>query len=65
MGIRHAESPHGTPPPYIERRGAECVCSGVSLSGSRLEDFQVYGCRLAVTARLRLERNPLVFIELA
>jgi len=57
--------PHGTSPPYIERRGAKRVCSGVGVSGSRLDDFQVYGCYLAVTARLRLKGNLLVFIKLA
>ena len=37
----------------------------VGVSGSRLDDFQVYSCHLAVTARLRLEGHLLVFIELA
>ena len=34
-------------------------------SQSPLDDFQVYGCHLAVTARLGVEGDPLVLIELA
>ena len=32
---------------------------------SRLDDFQIYGCHLAVAAGLGLEGNLLVFVELA
>jgi hypothetical protein len=52
---------HANPRSYIERRGRRRC----GVLGLRLDDFQVHSGCLAVTARLRLEGNPLVFIELA
>jgi len=51
--------------PIHRASGCEVRVQRCVRRGSRLDDFQVYGCHLAVTAGFCLEGNLLVFIKLA